>query len=240
MLYRVKADAVLWRGNGLHDIQPAHQDAHAGSFQGIEALTDGYRLRKWTRSHLLPLWSRRHRATLVGNGSNVIMDAGDVLLMHCNLLHGGAMSHRCKSNGSKLMKKFHKIDPETLKEIKWFKGAAAMKDVVVTDMSLHFAVDHVQGQQSERDLETNGNVVEHATHYNKNSCDDVQYSKLEKEYNEKIDRGYEEYREMMMPGGVTSEKKPCSTNIGDANNALDYFVKGKLPVGDKERRLVMR
>ena len=43
-----------------------------------------------------------------------------------------------------------------------------------------------------------------------------------------------------MPGGVTSEKKPCSTNIGDANNALDYFVKGKLPVGDKERRLVMR
>ena len=95
-------------------LMPAPRD---GTYQVIEAKTEGYIIKKWAGSHLLPLWGPQEQATVFGYGSNLTLDAGQSCIFHSNLIHCGGIAHSNKTNFRKLRGKLKAIDERKINNI---------------------------------------------------------------------------------------------------------------------------
>lgn len=82
----VKGESVLYRALGLNNFQDPHADAHHGSFNIIEALTNHYSVKVWQKSHLLnPSWIEQRKTNpkqiCSRAGTNVKIHTGHLLAL---------------------------------------------------------------------------------------------------------------------------------------------------------------
>jgi hypothetical protein len=88
----VSESAALWRGNGLDIYQRSHADGESGQFNIVEPLTNGYVVRVWPCSHFLVksrLSSIDTNLRLAGGDEDVLLNVGERLVFHSNLVHCG-------------------------------------------------------------------------------------------------------------------------------------------------------
>lgn len=211
----VKGEAVLWRAYGLDCYQSPHADAHAGSFNIIEVLTNYYEIKVWGGSHLLPFWDRTNAPTVHGIGTNPIIMAGQIMVFHSNLVHCGGRSCQRINNFSTVEDKLRAINKERTNQIQWFGTGDAARNFTVTDMSLHYTVDSSLGQMSEGDYDT-GAIEIFLPLWEKNkSCT----------YSDAIEKGLTKYKEMKFPGRAEFGK-PCGSLILDVGTVLERYHNG--------------
>jgi len=214
--FAIKGEAALWRALGLGNYQSPHADAHAGSFNMIEALTNHYAIKVWRWSHFLPFWDRNNRPTVHGSGKVVTINSGQILVFHSNLIHCGGMSCQKDNNFTKVRDSLIRMDKVNTEKINWFgSGTSSVKECVITDMSLHYTVDALSGQMSEGDFSA-GKIEIFLPIWESNA--DEYYSKA-------LKKGLKEYEDMKMPWRADAGK-PCGSTILDVDKVLGLYLKG--------------
>ena len=200
--------------NRLDNYQSPHADAHAGSFNVVEALTNHYSVKVWRRSHFLPFWDKDNKPRVHGSGKIIRFDIGQILVFHSNLIHCGGMSCKRVNNFSKVRMGLTTMEAD-IEQIKWFGSGKPVQEFTITDMSLHYTVDALSGQMSEGDFATG--AIEIFLPYWENNADDID--------SEIISTGCKEYEDMNMPGNADT-RKPCGSTIRDVDKVLGLYLKG--------------
>jgi hypothetical protein len=88
----VSESAALWRGSELDIYQRLHADGESGQFSIVEPLTNGYVVGVWPCSHFLVklrLTSTDTHLHLAGGEEDVLLNMGERLVFHSNLIHCG-------------------------------------------------------------------------------------------------------------------------------------------------------
>ena len=114
--YIVKGMAVLGRGGWMfsNHLTPMLTTAR---IKLLRPKNDGYIIKQWSGSYLLPLWGPQERATIFGYGSNLTLKTGQSCIFHSNLIHCDGIAHSNKSNFRNVREKLKAIDERKINNI---------------------------------------------------------------------------------------------------------------------------
>ena len=140
----VSESAALWRGSGLDIYQRSHADGESGQFNIVEPLTNGYVVRVWPRSHFLVksrLTSTDTHLRLAGGEEDVLLNVGERLVFHSNLVHCGGPARFQTTKDVPMSATAAFLHSELPNGFTWFKQQRRHFNVTLTDLSIHYVLD---------------------------------------------------------------------------------------------------
>ncbi len=140
----VSESAALWRGSGLDIYQRSHADGESGQFNIVEPLTNGYVVRVWPRSHFLVtsrLTSADTHLRLAGREEDVLLNVGERLVFHSNLVHCGGPARFQTTKDVPMSATAAFLHSELPPNFTWFKQQRRLSNITLTDMSIHYVLD---------------------------------------------------------------------------------------------------
>jgi len=140
----VSESAALWMGSGLDNYQRSHADGESGQFNVVEPLTNGYVVRVWPCSHFSVksrLTSTDTHLRLAGGEKDVLLNVGERLVFHSNLVHCGGPARFQTATDVTMSATAPFLHSELPQGFTWFNQQRRFSNVTLTDLSIHSVLD---------------------------------------------------------------------------------------------------